>query len=145
VNRLLREGRAHPAARFALVGVTNFLVSLAVFVLAYRYLPQALQRLAPAAAVANVLAWLAGMVNSFALNRSWTFRARGAIAPQAARFAVVNLAGLGLSTFLVYRLVDTMGLPELCVWVPTTVLVMIVNYLGCKHWAFAPRAVRTPS
>jgi hypothetical protein len=29
------------------------------------------------------------------------------------------------------------------VWVPLTAVVVVVNYLGCKHWAFAPRAVGT--
>jgi putative flippase GtrA len=140
VQDISRVGWAHPAARFALVGLTNFVVSFTVFYLSYNFLPAGLQRLAPQAATANVLAWLAGMVNSFILNRSWTFRASGNPAPQALRFAVVNMANLGLSTLLMYRFVDVMRLPELAVWVPTTVLVMILNYLGAKHWAFAPLA-----
>ena len=87
------------AARFALVGCTNFVVSFTVFYLAFRYLPPdaaaALARAVgatdaalhpPVAAIANVLAYLAGMVNSFLLNRSWTFRAGGNALPQALRF-----------------------------------------------------------
>jgi putative flippase GtrA len=140
VQDISRAGWAHPAARFALVGLTNIVVSFTVFYLSFHFLPAGLQRLAPQAATANVLAWVAGMVNSFILNRSWTFRASGNPAPQALRFAVVNMANLGLSTLLMYRFVDVMRLPELAVWVPTTVLVMILNYLGAKHWAFAPLA-----
>ena len=91
------------ATRFALVGCTNFVVSFTVFYLSFNYLPpDAVAALArsvgaseaalhpPAAAVANVLAYLAGMVNSFVLNRSWTFRAGGSALPQALRFAAVS-------------------------------------------------------
>jgi putative flippase GtrA len=140
VFALLRAGCAHPATRFALVGVTNFFVSFAVFYLSFRYLPEVVRRHVPAAAAANLLAYLAGMVNSFLLNRSWTFRSPGNAFAQAARFVVVNLSSLALSTLVMYRFVDVLGYPELAVWVPTTVAVMTMNYLGCKHWAFATGA-----
>jgi putative flippase GtrA len=136
--------------RFALVGCTNFVVSFAVFYLSYRFLPAdwvaGLARAVgssnaaahpPAGAVANVLAYLAGMVNSFVLNRSWTFRAVGHPLPQALRFTALSLVSLGTSTLAVFALVDVLGLPELAVWVPVTIVVVIANYLGCKHWAFA--------
>lgn len=137
---LLRAGCTHPATRFALVGVTNFFVSFAVFYLTFRYLPDAVRRHVPAAAAANLLAYLAGMVNSFLLNRSWTFRASGNALAQAVRFGLVNLSSLVLSTFVMYLFVDVRGYPELAVWIPTTLVVMTSNYLGCKHWAFAPAA-----
>jgi putative flippase GtrA len=146
-----RSRRDDSAARFALVGCTNFVVSFTVFYLSFHYLPAdvvaAVARLAgaadtaqhpPSAAVANVLAYLAGMINSFLLNRSWTFRASGNAWPQALRFAAVNLFSLVMSTVVSFVLVDVLRFPPLVVWVPVTVVVVIVNYLGCKHWAFAP-------
>ena len=135
------------AARFAIVGCTNFLVSAATFYVCFRYLPPidlaAAPWLsgspgirAPAAAVANVIAYAAGMVNSFVLNRAWTFGVERDAERQAVRFAVLNLASLVASTVIVYRFVDVLGFPELAVWVPLTLIVMIVNYLGCRHWVF---------
>ena len=132
-----RAGWAHPAARFALVGLTNFVVSFTVFYLSFNHLPASVQRHAPVAATANLLAYLAGMVNSFILNRSWTFRASGNTAVQAVRFTIVNLSSLAFSTLVMFRFVDVLHYPELAVWVPTTVVVMMLNYVGCKHWAFA--------
>jgi putative flippase GtrA len=129
----------HPATRFALVGCTNFVVSFSVFYLTFNYLPGAIREQLPAASVANVAAYAAGMVNSFLLNRSWTFRAGGNAAAQALRFAVVSLASLALSTATMFQFVDVRGHPELAVWVPTTIIVMMLNYLGCKYWAFAPQ------
>jgi putative flippase GtrA len=143
-------------ARFALVGCTNFVVSFTAFFLSFNYLPAGtVAALAgvvgagnashpPQAAVANVIAYLAGMVNSFLLNRSWTFRAtKGNALPQALRFGVVSLFSLTMGTLVTFALVDVLGLPSLAVWVPLTAVVVVVNYLGCKHWAFAPRAVGT--
>ncbi len=111
----------HSAPRFALVGCTNFVVSLAAFYLCYHYLP--LDRLVAAlhlptasaagdavgaeGAVANVLAYIAGMLNSFWLNRVWAFRAtEGGIVGQGVRFVVVNSVSLVLGTAIVFVLVD---------------------------------------
>jgi putative flippase GtrA len=141
VLRLLRASCAHSATRFALVGLTNFVVSFTVFYLSFHYLPDAIQRHVPAAAAANLLAYLAGMVNSFLLNRSWTFKASGNAGAQALRFTIVNLSSLALSTALMYRFVDVLRYPEIAVWIPTTLAVMTLNYLGCRHWAFARTAL----
>ncbi|MCC6202523.1 MAG: GtrA family protein [Gammaproteobacteria bacterium] len=128
-----------PAARFALVGVVNFAVSCLVFAVALRALPALLPAAgAPVGALANAFAYLAGMVNSFVLNRRWTFRAQGAAAPQAVRFAIVNLGCLAAGSLLMYGLVDRGGLPAFGVWPPLTLCLIAANYLGCKHWAFAP-------
>jgi putative flippase GtrA len=144
-------------ARFALVGCTNFVVSFTAFFLSFNYLPaSAVAALAglvgvsgatlhpPHAGVANVLAYLAGMVNSFLLNRSWTFRATtGNALPQALRFTAISLFSLTMGTLVTFGLVDVLGWPYLAVWIPLTAVVVVVNYFGCKHWAFAPRAVGT--
>ncbi|HEX6998272.1 MAG TPA: GtrA family protein [Gammaproteobacteria bacterium] len=136
---------AYSAPRFALVGVANFCVSLAVFWVCVHHPPlgtlatAAGARAAPTAdaAVANVLAYLAGMVNSFVLNRSWTFRASGSAAAQAVKFVTVNLLCIALTTAVVYVLVDVLRYPEIGVWVPLTAVAVLLNYLGCKHWVFA--------
>lgn len=138
----------HPAPRFALVGIANFFVSLAVFYLCYRLLlagdVPALRNDAPGpAAVANVVAYLAGMVNSFLWNRSWTFRARGKVVPQAIRFTVVNLVSLTLGTGAMYVFVDRRGFPELAVFLPLAVMITLLNYYGSKLWAFARPASPT--
>lgn len=137
------------STRFAIVGCTNFLVSCAAFYVCFHALRGAgittlpwpldgLRLQAPAAAIANVLAYLAGMVNSFVLNRSWTFAADGDdVGRQALRFAVLNLASLVVSTLVVHRFVDVLGYPALAVWLPLTAMMMVFSYLGCRYWAFA--------
>lgn len=124
---------AHTAPRFAAVGFGNFVVSFAVFYVCYHYLPAG----GASGAVANVLAYLAGMINSFVWNRSWTFNAGGSVAGQALRFSAVNLVSLGLGTLVVHIFVDRLHYPELAVWIPLAALIVVLNYVGCKYWAFA--------
>lgn len=135
---MIRSSDARSATRFAIVGLTNFCVSFTVFYVCFNYLPETVQRHTPDGALANLLAYVAGMVNSFVLNRSWTFRARGNPAIQALRFGVVNLSSLALSTLVMFWFVDVLAYSALAIWVPLTLVVMTLNYLGCKHWAFAP-------
>ena len=130
-------GLGHPFARFVVVGCANFVVSFAAFYASYQYLP--LDETGGRGAVANVLAYCAGLVNSFVLNRLWTFRAEGRVAVHALKFGLLNAATLVGSTAIVLLLVDRAGLPALGVWLPLTLVILTVHYLGMKHWAFAER------
>ena len=134
---MLAVGLRHSVARFVAVGCANFVVSFAVFYAAYRYLP--LGAFGGRGAVANVLAYGAGMINSFVLNRAWTFRVEGQVVVHALRFALLNAATLIVSTLVVFVLVDRAHYPELAVWLPLTVVILATHYLGMKHWAFAER------
>ena len=127
----------HPFARFVVVGCANFVVSFAAFYASYTYLP--LDESSGRGAVANVLAYCVGLVNSFVLNRLWTFRAEGRVAEHALKFALLNAATLVSSTAIVLLLVDRAGFPALAVWLPLTLAILTAHYLGMKHWAFAER------
>ncbi len=76
-----RLGLRYPLARFIVVGCANFVVSFTAFYASYRFLP--LDDSSGRGAVANVLAYAAGMINSFVLNRLWTFRAEGQVGEHA--------------------------------------------------------------
>jgi putative flippase GtrA len=130
-------GLGHPFARFVVVGCANFVVSFAAFYASYQYLPLPVS--SGRGAVANVLAYCAGLVNSFVLNRLWTFRAEGDVAVHALKFGLLNAATLVASTAIVLVLVDRAGLPALAVWLPLTLAILAAHYFGMKHWAFAER------
>ncbi len=129
-------GLRHPFARFVVVGCANVVVSFAAFYASYQYLP--LDEHGKRGAVANVLAYCAGLANSFVLNRLWTFRAGGQhIGVHALKFTLLNAATLVASTSIILLLVDRAGLPPLAVWLPLTLLILAAHYFGMKHWAFA--------
>jgi putative flippase GtrA len=130
-------GLRYPLARFVVVGIANFVVSFTAFYASYQWLP--LADSSGRGAAANVLAYAAGMINSFVLNRLWTFRAEGQVAVHALKFIVLNAITLIGSTAIVLVLVDWAGLSALAVWLPLTLVILTVHYLGMKHWAFAGR------
>jgi putative flippase GtrA len=154
------ESGSRPAlaqfSRFAVVGCLNVAVSFAVFLVFYRYWPVSSllgdvdgtpQRHLAAflsyfgasnvdAGIANAVGYLAGMVNSFLLNKRWTFEARGRASVQMRRFAILNVVGLVGSSAILFALVDVARAPYLPVWVATTAVVMIANFLGNKYWTF---------
>jgi putative flippase GtrA len=134
---VIRRGLDASVARFVVVGGSNFVVSFSAFYGAFHYLP--LGGWNGRGALANVLAYAAGMINSFLLNRTWTFRARGPVAVHALRFTALNAATLLFSTGAVHLLVDRAGWPALAVWLPLTLVILVTHYLGMKHWAFEAR------
>jgi len=109
------DGFARPI-RFAVVGVTNTLVDVGVFT-------TLVASTAVSPIIANVAGYLAGIVNSYVLNRNWTFWDARASAwwRQLAWFAGVNITALGLSTFVVWALAPVLGpLPAKLVSVAVT-------------------------
>ncbi|HTS20179.1 MAG TPA: GtrA family protein [Casimicrobiaceae bacterium] len=143
--------------RFVVVGCINVAVSFAGFMLFYRVFPLAtlvLTALGSAgmevaasvvrlgvrsidAAVANTLGAAAGMVNSFLLNKYWTFEAAGLTRLQVRRFLILNILVIGGSSVVVFVCMDLLGAPYLPSWIVATGLAMIANFVGNKYWTFA--------
>jgi putative flippase GtrA len=144
-------------ARFVVVGCVNVFVSFTVFMLFYRLFPLAtflvdatgsfgarlaneLARLGVHsidAGVANTIGALAGMVNSFILNKRWTFAAGGLTKLQVRRFIILNILVIAGGTLNIFVFIDVLRLPYLPIWVLTTGLAMVANFLGNKYWTFA--------
>ena len=118
------------AARFAIVGVGNTLVDLAVFTLLAQFLEVNVY-------LAQVLGYSAGTLNSYILNRSWTFRAGGLFfSPTLIKFLVLNLCMLGLSTTVLYLVYEQGGFPKLPAKVVATGVTMVVSFLLNRFWVF---------
>jgi putative flippase GtrA len=133
--RRIHHGTRKPAnwvqlLRFGLVGVSGYVVNLAVFAL----LSGALDFHHIAAALA---AFAAAVINNFAWNRHWTFDAGdGHAGFQAARFFTVSVIGLGINLALLELFVTGAGLPELPAQALAVALTMPVNFVGNKLWTF---------
>jgi putative flippase GtrA len=135
VLRRIHHGTRKPAnwvqlLRFGLVGISGYVVNLAVFAL----LSGALDVHHIAAAVA---AFAVAVINNFAWNRHWTFDARdGHAGFQAARFFTVSVIGLGINLALLELFVTGADLPELPAQALAVALTMPVNFVGNKLWTF---------
>ena len=116
------------AIRYGLVGVVNTGIDIALFLLLVK-----LFGVAPVPA--NVVSFSCGAVNSFVLNRHWTFgggqKSHSDWRAQAMAFAVVTLLGLGLSSLVVWLLHPVIGptLAKLAATIVTFASTFIINKL----------------
>ena len=129
----LRSAVASPVtgqlARFAVVGVTNTALTWCVFALS-----TAAGLWYPAAAG---IAFAAGAVNGYTLNRVWTFRA-GAFHPRTlGRYVVVQLVGMGMNIALVVALVEGAGMHRLLAQLFAIPVVSLLTFGLSRNWAFA--------
>ncbi|GAC1323162.1 MAG: hypothetical protein NVSMB25_19190 [Thermoleophilaceae bacterium] len=118
--------------RFLLVGVTNTAVSLVVFAVA--------NRLGVWYPVASAVAFAVGALNGYTLNRVWTFRAGAFSRSRFARYAVVQLVGLGVNELAIIVAVDALGTEHVLAQVFALVMVSAMTFALNRQWAFATTA-----
>ncbi|MBN2510084.1 MAG: GtrA family protein [Spirochaetales bacterium] len=115
--------------KFNIVGVINTAIDFAVFTL--------LNLAGVFYLAAQVVSYFCGLVNSYILNRFWTFAHRGKFdALQALKFLGVNLAALGTSLAVLYLLKDVFGFTVLTGKLVSTGFSLIVNFCGNRWWVF---------
>lgn len=118
--------------RFGIVGIANTAIDLSVFFVLTMgrvpYLP------------AQVLAYSAGVVNSFVLNRKWTFKVEGKTRwGEMSGFLLVNLSSLLLSSLLLFILYDACHVGLWLSKLVATGLCMLVNFAASRRWVFNVR------
>ncbi len=115
--------------RFGIVGVVNTVVDLGLFALLYR--TGGLEPL-----LANGIAFILAVSNSYLLNHYWTFRRPGSSISFSAyvRFVVLNIGGLLLGTLAILMLGKFMPL-ELAKLIAAGVT-FLWNYTSSKLFVF---------
>ena len=119
-----RSSSAMQFARFVAVGATNTALSFVVYV--------ALVAAGMPYLAAGAVAFAVGAANGFVLNGRWTFRTRGS----AARYVVVQIGGLALTTGRLRLLVDT-GAGRIGGYLVAIPLVTVATFVANRTWAFA--------
>lgn len=118
------------AIKFQGVGVINFGVDYGILMLLNTVFGWPL-------VLSNIISYSCGIINSFVLNRYWTFRQRlKFISRHFALFIFVNLISLGVNTLAVYILADLYGLPNILAKLIATVFSFTVNFAGNKLLVF---------
>ena len=116
--------------QFGLVGVSGYVVNLAVFAVVVG--PFDVHHI-PAAIVAFCVA----VTNNFWWNRHWTFDARrGHAGFQAARFFTVSVLAL-LINLVALELLIRGGMGDLSAQAVAVAIAMPFNFIGNKLWTFA--------
>jgi putative flippase GtrA len=115
--------------KFGITGVMNTLVDFLVFtVLSYvgvnMYLSQ-------------VVSYSCGMLNSYAVNRKWTFRSQGSFfGSQMGKFLITNLSLLGVSLVVLNIGTGTFALPRLLSKLIATCITMVLGFILNRLWVF---------
>ena len=119
--------------RFALIGVSNTAVHYAVFALLVTLF--SMQYL-----IASAIGYVCGLINSYLLNRSWTFRARARPMKRRVgefvRFGLVNALALTVNLLVMRGLVELMSVTPYISQLFAIGLALVVNFLGNRFWTF---------
>ncbi|WMT41672.1 GtrA family protein [Paenibacillus sp. D2_2] len=113
---------------FGLVGIVNTGVDVGVFaLLTWWQLPWL---------IAQVFAYGCGVMNSFLMNRKWTFKQQGALTKGLLRFVLLNLVTLGVTSACMLLMHEQLGVS---LWISkgaATLLGVVLNFVGSRWWVF---------
>jgi putative flippase GtrA len=122
------------AVRYVLVGASNTAITLAAYAL--------LVAAGVPAIAASAVAFAAGALNGFALNRSWTFRSDRRGPGAAARYVAVVTLGLGMNAVAVALAVHMAELPRIAGEVVALPPVTATTFVLARSCVFAARGGR---
>jgi putative flippase GtrA len=114
--------------RYLIVGVSNTAITLVTYALVVR------AGVPPVAA--SVVAFGAGAVNGYRLNRAWTFRSSRRGAGAGARYVAVLLAGLAINALGVALAVDVAALPRFAAEIAALPPATAATFALARSWVF---------
>lgn len=115
--------------KFALVGVVNTLIDFIIYAL--------LTHVNLNYITAQCISYSAGVLNSYMMNRSWTFNQKGKGSKhEFFTFIGVNLITLVMTTFLLTVFYNWLGLSLIVSKLLVTGMSVGINYIGTKTFVF---------
>ena len=116
--------------KFCIVGGINTLITLILFyilnkILGVNYI------------FSTVIGYLIGMINSYILNKKWTFHDDDKrVVFQFVKFAVVNSISLGINLLIMYIFVDKLHMDSMLSQICATGFTTLSNFIGSKVVVF---------
>jgi putative flippase GtrA len=135
LHRRVHHGMRRPhnwyqLGKFLLVGLSGYVVNLAVFTFSLKVL--GVHHIAAA-----TIAFGVAVMNNFWWNRHWTFAARdGHAGFQAARFFAISVGAFLIQVTILEILVTGPELPKVLAQAISLVLATPVNFIGNRMWSF---------
>ncbi len=131
-----REPWVGQICRFGLVGIMNTAIDIGMYLLLTRYVPLFDTNQVGAKAISYCLAAL----NSFIMNRSFTFRAHNTPMYRFIPFLVVSLGGVIINSSVMYLLLHMVSLPEVLGLICATIAVFAWNFLMSRRFVFSAQS-----
>lgn len=114
--------------RFLIVGVINTILSYILFsILLYSKLSYT---------IAYWVSMFAGVVNSYVLNKFWTFCVYRYSFVEFVRFIFVYIISFSLGTCSLYFLISILGFNAYLAGIINLVFSTLISWLGHKHFSF---------
>ncbi|HXR28631.1 MAG TPA: GtrA family protein [Solirubrobacteraceae bacterium] len=96
--------------------------------------------------IALPLGYAVGSLNSYILNRHWTFQAADiAHTTAGTRFAIVQVVAIVANELLLYVLVHHAGIEKIAAQAILTVPVLAVTFFANRWWTFARPREQPPA
>lgn len=124
--------------KYGLVGASNTLITLATYTLCVKLLGVSYL-------VSLPIGYALGGLNSYMLNRHWTFQAAHlSHAHSGTRFAIVQLGAIIVNEALLYVLVHDAHVEKIAAQAILTVPVVIVTFFINRLWTFEGPVAELP-
>ena len=119
--------------KYGIVGASNTILTFVIYTIAVEVGVPYL--------IALIVGYVAGSLNSYLLNRRWTFRA-GHIAHTTVgpRFAIVQIVAILANLGLLYLFVHDLAVHKILAQAILTVPVLAVTFFVNRAWSFAAPA-----
>jgi len=122
--------------RYVVVGLASNAVIYLIYIL--------LTRLGMGPKLAMSLLYGVGLLQTFVLNRRWSFQFEGAATPALVRYALLYSAGYVIQLFALMLLVDQVGLPHQWVMGGLVLIMAVFLFIGQKVWVFQSNFIGHP-
>ena len=92
------------------------------------------------ATVSNVIAWVVAVAFAYLTNKPWVFKShdwsRQTVIPELTKFVGCRVGSGALETGIIFLTVDMLGFNGNVMKLVTSVLVVVLNYIGSKLLVF---------
>ena len=125
--------------KYGIVGASNTILTFVIYTIL-------VQKVGVDYLAALLIGYVVGSLNSYVLNRRWTFRA-GHLAHSTAgtRFAVVQVCAIAANEGLLYVFVHHLKIEKIAAQAILTIPVLAVTFFINRAWSFShPRSPSPP-
>ena len=130
IKMFLKSDGFKKLVKFCLTGVLNTVIDMGVYTLLLKVFHVN-------AAVSQVAGYSMGVLNSYIINRSWTFSTSTKFfSATMIKFILANLATLLLSLEVLHILTVNLGMGELLAKLPVTAVTILVNFFLSNFFVF---------
>ena len=138
--RFVSENTLRQFVRFGLVGVTNTLISYAIYVAVLQGFKLAGVNCAYDYIVASVTAFVLSVLWSYVLNSAFVFRKKRSLltvlAEIAKSYITYGLSGLVIANVILYALVDGLGISAYISFFFVLIVTVPLNFVMNKFWTY---------